>query len=447
MALVNPLANLLRPKTLSDYAGQCHLLGDAGVLAPLIKNKQLPSMILWGPPGCGKTSLAHVIAEETQIPMHFLSAINSVVKDIKQIGDANQQGLLSESSLVFVDEIHRFNKSQQDALLPYVEAGNIILIGATTENPAFSINKALLSRMRVFTLEKLDEDALLELLLKALNKTGMLPSGVSLNEVMQQASINAMLDVSKGDARRLLTTLEVIIASIQIENPKVNNNDQISAITPELIYKVAGERIANYAKGGDEYYDLLSAFHKSIRGSSVDGGLFWFARLLQVNSDIVPICRRLLAIASEDIGNADPRALEICLNAWDIYHRVGQAEGERAVAQAIVYCALAAKSNAVYNAFKQAVKAAKNYADEPVPLHLRNAPTALAKAAGHGEGYKYAHNFEGAYVPNYDYLPDAVGRPRFYQASDRGLEKQLSAKINYLQERDEWEASQKEGNT
>ncbi|MGQ8363718.1 replication-associated recombination protein A [Glaciecola sp. 1036] len=419
----NPLANLLRPKHLADYAGQEHIVGSNGFLTALLKQQKLPSMILYGPPGCGKTSLAHVVANEMKLPFTFLSAINAGVKDIKRIGDANSDSLIKSSHLLIVDEIHRFNKSQQDALLPYVESGDIILIGATTENPAFSINNALLSRVKVLSLKPLDKVALNSLIDKALNNLG----GININAEGREA----LLNVSNGDARKLLSTLEVAVSQLEKETSDV--------IDDKLVYEFAGETIGAFSKGGDEYYDLLSAFHKSIRGSSVDGGLFWFSRLLLLSTDIVPICRRLLAIASEDIGNADPKALTMCLNAWDIYHRVGQAEGERAVAQAVIYCALAPKSNAVYNAFKKAQLAAKEFINSPVPLHLRNAPTKFAKEQGHGEGYAYAHNFENAYVPNYSYLPEDVDAQHFYKPNERGFEKTLLAKQAYLEQLDQYE--------
>lgn len=422
-----PLASLLRPSHFDEYVGQRELMGEHGVLRLLAENQNIPSMILWGPPGCGKTSLVHVLANATGSDIKILSAINSGVKDIKQLAqDAQQQqsGLFAASPLVFVDEIHRFNKAQQDAFLPYVESGIIRLIGATTENPAFSINQALLSRMRVFTLKALDQQDMHTLCLKALAHLNQAGSEAPVG--MSDEAKEALIIFAGGDARRILNSIEMAASIAQID---AHGQRFIDHATLET---AVGEHIAAFDKQGDHYYDLLSAFHKSIRGSATDASLYWYARMLIANTDVVPICRRLLAIASEDIGNADPKALQICLNAWDIYHRVGQAEGERAIAQAVIYCALAPKSNAVYNAFKAAKRDALRYHSESVPLHLRNAPSALAKAAGHGEDYIYPHNLENAYAPGISYFPETMQAQTYYAPNQRGFEKQLSQKIAYL---------------
>ena len=419
-----PLASLLRPERLDDYVGQRHLIGEGGPIRQLCELNQLCSMILWGPPGCGKTSLVHLLEKYWQIPIINLSAINSGIKDIKALvpqGGASgrhQDSLFAQKRIVFVDEIHRFNKTQQDAFLPHVENGDIVLIGATTENPAFSVNSALLSRLRVFTLNKLDNADLNALLARAIKKISQ-QNDITLR--VEQDAIDRLLSLADGDARRLLSSFEVASSLA---------SDGI--LTDELVLKASGERMANFDKSGDYYYDILSAFHKSIRGSSVDGGLFWYARLLLASSDIAPICRRLLAIASEDIGNADPGALNICLNAWDLYHRVGAAEGERAIAQAVIYCALAPKSNAVYMAFSRAKALAKQYPTAGVPLHLRNATSQITKDLDHGKGYQYAHNYDNAYTPGQSYLPDTIQETDLYQPNDRGFEIKLKQKIAFL---------------
>lgn len=425
-----PLASLLRPTSLNDYVGQAHLIGDNGTISKMLKQDNCYSMIFWGPPGTGKTTLVHLIANQLDADVVELSAINSGVKEIRAaIGepDANNQGasarLFTRQKVVFVDEIHRFNKSQQDAFLPYVESGHIILIGATTENPSFSVNRALLSRLRVFILEKLSTDELLTLLNNAIQ---FLEKRESKRFSFEDNAAQALVHQANGDARSLLMSLEIC-------SDLVNDGESISLA---LIKKASGAKTLSFDKNGDHYYDLLSAFHKSVRGSSPDGALYWFCRLLKSGGDPLVIARRLLAIASEDIGNADPRALQVCLNSWDLYHRVGPAEGERALAQAVIYCALAPKSNAVYAAFKQANRTIEDNPSFEVPAHLRNAPSKLAKEMGHGDSYRYAHNEENAYAAGETYLPTELEGSAFYHPSERGLEKQLSAKMAYLAELD-----------
>jgi len=420
MEFAQPLAHLLRPVTLDTYVGQRHLVGPLGPVRQLCEKNQLCSMILWGPPGCGKTSLVHMLEHYWNIPVVSLSAINSGIKDIKNLLVAPSNGLFSNKQIVFVDEIHRFNKAQQDAFLPYVEKGDIVLIGATTENPAFSVNSALLSRMRVFTLKSLEKSDLEQLLNTA---TSYIESSQTQTISIDPQAKELLLNMCDGDARRLLTNLELALQFL--------SNDE-TLLKAEHVTHACGERMGNFDKQGDHYYDILSAFHKSIRGSSVDGGLYWFARLLLASNDITPICRRLLAIATEDIGNADPNAMQICLNAWDLYHRVGAQEGERAVAQAVIYCALAPKSNAVYMAFKAAKRLAKDYPTAPIPFHLRNATSKITRDLGHGEGYQYAHNFEHAFAPEQHYLPDELGEQSLYAPNNRGLEKKLKEKMAFL---------------
>jgi putative ATPase len=337
MSSKRPLADLLRPACLSDYVGQQHLLGKQGPIRQLCERKQLCSMILWGPAGCGKTSLVNLLKEHWQLPILYLSAISSGIKDIKSLVSSNTNDLFGQQKIVFVDEIHRFNKAQQDAFLPYVENGEIILIGATTENPAFSINCALLSRMRVFTLQALSKTDLNELLAKAFNFVNEQRKKTNkVNIVCETLAKQLFINGCGGDARRLLSSIEVALSLLPESSPETISSGSSIELTKQIAENACGEQVGSFDKQGDAYYDILSAFHKSIRGSSVDGSLFWFARLTLASTDIVPICRRLLAIASEDIGNADPKALQICLNAWDVYHRVGKSEGERAVAQAVI---------------------------------------------------------------------------------------------------------------
>lgn len=425
-----PLASLLRPSSLNDYVGQTHLIGEQGTISKMLAQNNCYSMIFWGPPGTGKTTLVHLIANQLDAEVIELSAINSGVKEIRAaIGEVNgsltdgNSDLFAKQKVVFVDEIHRFNKSQQDAFLPYVESGHIILIGATTENPSFSVNRALLSRLRVFILEKLSTDELMRLLNGAIE---FLQEREKKTIEFEENAALALVSQANGDARSLLMSVEIC-------SDLANSGEKISL---SLIKKATGAKTLAFDKNGDYYYDLLSAFHKSVRGSSPDGALYWFCRLLKSGGDPLVIARRLLAIASEDIGNADPRALQVCLNSWDLYHRVGPAEGERALAQAVIYCALAPKSNAVYTAFKKAQRLIDETPSYDVPAHLRNAPTKLAKEMGHGGEYRYAHNEPNAYAAGESYLPPDIAEKTFYHASERGLEKQLSAKMDYLAQLD-----------
>ncbi|WP_218354937.1 replication-associated recombination protein A [Alteromonas lipotrueiana] len=415
-----PLAARMRPVTLDEYSGQSHLVGADKPLRKMLEAGHCHSMILWGPPGTGKTTLAELIASYTHANVIRLSAVTSGVKEVRAAMDKAQEDVrYNQRTLLFVDEVHRFNKSQQDAFLPYVESGTVTFVGATTENPSFELNKALLSRARVYVLKALAEDDLHALLERALQDCdkGLGQRGLDIAEDAR----SALIGLSGGDARRLLTNLELAA-------------DFTSDTTIVLadIEQAVGEKVAAYDKQGDAFYDLISAFHKSVRGSDPDAALYWYARILNGGGDALYVARRLLAIASEDIGNADPRALQLCLNAWDTYHRVGPAEGERAIAQASVYCALAAKSNAVYKAFSAAKKLAREAPDYPVPDHLRNAPTKLMKELGHGEGYRYAHDEPNAFAAGEIYLPPELQQERLYEPVDRGLEKQLKAKRDYL---------------
>lgn len=415
-----PLAARMRPITIDEYVGQSHLMGDAKPLRKMLEQGQCHSMILWGPPGTGKTTLAELIAVYTQAQVIKLSAVTSGVKDIRAAMEQAQKNReMGDRTLLFVDEVHRFNKSQQDAFLPYVESGTVTFVGATTENPSFELNNALLSRARVYVLKAIEQQDLADLLARALadTKRGLGDKQLSLSADAQQA----LIGLSGGDARRLLTYLE--LAS------DFSDSQQISLQDIEL---AVGEKVASFDKQGDAFYDLISAFHKSVRGSDPDAALYWFARILNGGGDALYVARRLLAIASEDIGNADPRAMQLCVTAWDLYHRVGPAEGERAIAQAAVYCALAAKSNAVYTAFRQALREAKELPDYPVPKHLRNAPTSLMKDLGFGEEYRYAHNEPNAFAAGECYFPPEMAATRYYEPSERGLEQSLKAKRDYL---------------
>ncbi|WP_026317814.1 replication-associated recombination protein A [Algicola sagamiensis] len=425
-----PLAARLRPTTLDEYFGQQHLLGPNKPLRKSILAGHHHSMILWGPPGTGKTTLAELIAQYANARILRLSAVTSGVKDIRaaieQAKENKQQR--AQKTLLFVDEVHRFNKSQQDAFLPFIEDGTIIFIGATTENPSFELNNAIISRARVYLLKKLDEVDLNVVLERALTDP---KKGLGEMNIQMEASVRQLLcQIADGDARRLLNLLE-------IANDFADEVDGMTHITIETIEAVSGSSIATMDKQGDHYFDLISAFHKSVRGSSPDGALYWYCRILAGGGDPLYVARRLLAIATEDIGNADPRAMQVALNAWDIFHRVGPAEGERAIAQATLYLASAPKSNAVYMAFNQAKSDASLQPSYEVPHHLRNAPTQLMKGLGYGDSYRYAHDEPGAFAPGENYFPEEIKDTRYYYPSDRGLEKQIQDKLKYLKQQDQ----------
>ena len=428
VSLFVPLASRMRPVSLDDYIGQSHLIGPGRPLRMALERKQSYSMIFWGPPGVGKTTLALIIAKSSGAVLEQISAVTAGVKDIRAAIDRamsrKRQGV---RTVLFVDEVHRFNKSQQDAFLPYIENGTIIFIGATTENPSFELNSALLSRARVYVLKKLSPEELRELLHHALKSEKGLKSE---NLILADKVEDALIDLSEGDGRHLLNTLEMLV---DLAAPY---KDGAKIITFAMVGAVAGRRLIKYDKGGDAYYDLISAFHKSVRGSAPDAALYWYARILAAGGDPLYVARRLLAIATEDVGLADPRAMQVALNAWDIYERVGAAEGERAIAEAAVYLAIAPKSNALYTAFHQAKEDAEKLPSFDVPLYLRNAPTKLMENLGYHKGYRYAHDFPGAYAAGECFMPEELDGRTYYKPNDRGLEIQLKAKLDYLKDLD-----------
>ena len=420
-----PLAARMRPQNISEYVGQAHLLGPGKSLSQVVAGGPLHSMILWGPPGVGKTTLARLLSQATNAHFINLSAVMSGVKDIRAAVEEAQQIKIQSgrSSLLFVDEVHRFNKSQQDAFLPYVEDGTFIFIGATTENPAFELNNALMSRARVYILKSLQAEDLLALLNRTLADKDRGLGHLSLQIDDKVAGL--ITRAADGDARRLLNILE--IASDLA-------NDQDGQLSIDLLAEVLQTSPKRYDKGGDIFYDQISAFHKSVRGSDPNASLYWLARMLDAGCDPLYIARRLLAIASEDIGNADPRALEVTTNAWLAFERLGPAEGNRAIAHAAVYCACAPKSNAVHMAFKAAMQLVQDEPGYDVPEHLRNAPTKLAKSMGHGAEYRYAHNEEQAFAAGECYLPPELADLELYQPTNRGLESKIADKLASLQQ-------------
>ncbi|WP_269634998.1 replication-associated recombination protein A [Salinivibrio proteolyticus] len=413
----------MRPVSLSQYIGQQHLLAEGKPLRRAIESGSLHSMIFWGPPGTGKTTLADIAARQANAEIERLSAVTSGVKEIRDaIVRAEQNKQAGVRTVLFVDEVHRFNKSQQDAFLPHVEAGTVTFIGATTENPSFELNNALLSRARVYRLSALERDDLIAVIDQALADKNR---GLGERELRFDTGVkDALADTCSGDARMALNLLEMLADMAD------------GSVTMTMLKDVAGEKVAQFDKQGDAWYDLISAFHKSVRGSNPDAALYWYARIVSAGGDPLYVARRLLAIASEDVGNADPRAMQVALNAWDCFTRVGPAEGERAIAQAAVYLACAPKSNAVYTAWKQALRDAKATANAPVPMHLRNAPTALMESLGHGDGYRYAHDEPNAYAAGERYLPDEVSDVRYYQPVNRGLEIKIAEKLAFLDELD-----------
>jgi putative ATPase len=424
-----PLAARMRPRNLDDYIGQEHLLSVGKPLREAITRGQLHSMILWGPPGVGKTSLAKLFAEQADARFESLSAVLSGVKEIRAaVATAQQERISSRrKTILFVDEVHRFNKSQQDAFLPYVEDGTFIFIGATTENPSFELNNALLSRCRVYVLRGLQPEQLKDVLQQALddNERGLGGQDIRIDK----DTLMTLAQAADGDARKALNLLE-------ISADLAEDTGDHKIINEQVIAEVLASDVRRFDKGGDIFYEQISALHKSVRGSSPDGALYWLARMLDGGCDPLYIARRVVRMASEDIGNADPRALPLCLSAWDVQERLGSPEGQLAIAQAVVYLACAPKSNAVYNAFNQVMADVRSQPAFDVPMHLRNAPTKLMKSMDYGAEYRYAHDEPGAYAAGENYLPEEIAQARYYQPVERGLELKIQEKLAHLRELD-----------
>lgn len=422
---VAPLAERMRPSRLDDFVGQEHLLGKGKLLRRMLEGTELYSIIMWGPPGTGKTTLAHLIAEATGASFVPLSAVTSGIKDVRQVVSEaiSNKSAASRQTILFIDEIHRFNKAQQDAFLPHVEKGDIVLVGATTENPSFEVVSPLLSRTKVLVFKALTGQNIKQILMRALSDhskgLGHLSPAAS-NDVLEQIAA-----YSQGDARVALTTLELAAMLA------VPDNTGARLLTPMVVHEAMQSKMLLYDKSGEEHYNLISALHKSMRGSDVDASLYWLVRMLESGEDPLYIVRRLVRFASEDIGNADPRALRIALDAKDAFHFVGLPEGNLALAQAVVYLATAPKSNAVYSAYSSAHQAIEATGSLPVPLHIRNAPTSLMKDLGYGKGYRYAHNFPDGIV-NQDCLPVEIKDKRFYLPSDRGFEKIIKERMEFI---------------
>ncbi|HEY9151204.1 MAG: replication-associated recombination protein A [Gammaproteobacteria bacterium] len=424
-----PLADRMRPRDLEEFIGQEHLLGPGKPLRLAIESGRLHSMLFWGPPGTGKTTLARLLARRTGAEFMTLSAVLAGVKDIRQAMDAARALRAAEGrlSILFVDEVHRFNKAQQDAFLPFVEDGTILFVGATTENPSFELNNALLSRARTYVLKPLTPEALRAIIDQALEDA---ERGLGSRKLYMAPELRDRLaEAADGDARRALNLLE-------IASDLVVSDAEGEHITEEVLGEVISGGTRRFDKGGEAFYDQISALHKSVRGSAPDAALYWLVRMLDGGCDPLYLARRIVRMASEDIGNADPRALGICLQAWDAQERLGSPEGELTLAQAVLYLACAPKSNAVYMAFNAVRKDVQRKGSLEVPLHLRNAPTKLMKELGYGKTYRYAHDEPEAYAAGEQYFPDDMEPVRYYQPAPRGLEIKIAEKLAYLRELD-----------
>lgn len=420
-SLSQPLAEILRPKTIDDVIGQDHLLGDDCPIRNAVTSNKLPSIILWGPPGVGKTSIAFAIANSVNYEFISLSAVLSGVKDIREAVDkANfNKDQNQKKTMLFIDEVHRFNKSQQDAFLPHVENGLFTFIGATTENPSFEVNSALLSRCQVYILNSLSNEALKKILNKALS--------IQENIKLDESSTEFIIEYANGDGRRLLNLVEVVY---------YYSKDKPIVVDIDLIKKIASSSYRRFDKGGEQFYDQISALHKSVRGSDPDASIYWLQRMLDGGADPLYLARRILRIATEDIGLADPRAQTIALEAYQIFERLGTPEGELALTNAVLYLAAAPKSNAAYQAYNLSKAYVSSHNNYDVPIHLRNAPTKLMQEIGYGKEYRYAHNEPHAYAAGEKYFPDELDPIQFYTPTNRGLEIKINEKLNFLNDLD-----------
>ncbi|MEQ9023253.1 MAG: replication-associated recombination protein A [Pseudomonadales bacterium] len=416
-----PLAAKVRPRALDDFYGQEHIAGEGSTLRMALEAGQPHSMILWGPPGVGKTTLARMVSECADTEFITLSAVTSGIKDVRDAIDRARQvaSMSNRKTVLFVDEVHRFNKAQQDGFLPHIEDGTIIFIGATTENPGFELNSALLSRCKLYVLKSLSLDALRQIIVRA--RAQSYPQ-----LQLEDEQLDLLAEAADGDGRRALNMLEIAAAYAGTSG----------RLNEEQMAQVLSGRNRRFDKGGDHFYDQISALHKSVRGSNPDAAMYWFGRMIDGGCDPLYIARRVVRMATEDIGNADPRALEICLNAWETYDRLGSPEGELAIAQAISYLACAPKSNAVYKAFNQIMADISSDPSYEVPEHLRNAPTKVAKDLGHGENYRYAHDEEGAYAAGEVYLPREIAERHYYRPVNQGLESKIAEKLEFLRQLD-----------